>query len=510
MSDRPIRDRLAALIPHGDLAERTLKSGIWVSALNVGDRLLQLVLLVVMARLLDPADFGLMGIALLTVNALRRFSRLGINESLIYHADDDVDRYLNTAWSMRLGRGFLLASIAFVAAPFIAQLFGEPRATDVVRFIGLSPLLAGFQNPGIVYFKKNLEFHKQFAYQMSGSVVNFAEHVIITGGYLAIAVFVSRTVWALVVGYVLADFTRTLASYLIHQVRPWPEFSLDFAREMFSYGKWITASGVVQFILNEGDDALVGILLTTASLGFYTTAFRIAKAPATEITQIVSGVMFPTYSQLQDDVERLRGAFFRTLKFVTLLSIPVGIGIVLVAPSFVRAFMGVEWLPMVTTMQLIALYGTLVSIAASFGAVWKAVGRPDYPPKLGALRIVILTPLIIPATLQFGIEGTAGAVLAVYALVLFPIDVYLVAQSVDTSVWHIGRILSYPVAATAMMAGAVLVATRTLPGIPALTEFGILVVVGIASYLFAVAILELQFEWNLMHNVREISNAFRG
>lgn len=503
MGDRGPLARLTELVPSGGLAERTLKSGVWVSALNVSDRALQLVLLIIMARLLDPADFGLMGIALLTVNALRRFSRLGINESLIYHTDEDVDRYLDTAWSMRIGRGILLASIAVLGAPLIAQLFSEPRATDVVRVIALSPLFAGFRNPAIVYFKKKLEFHKQFAYQMSGSVLNFVASI-------AIALFISQTVWALVIGYVLADFTRLLASYLIHQHRPRPGFSFDFAREMFSYGKWITISGMVHFILNEGDDALVGVLLTTASLGFYTTAFRIAKAPATEITQIVSGVMFPAYSQLQDDVERLREAFFRTLKLVTLVSIPVGVGIALVSAPFVRAFMGVDWLPMVLTMQLVALYGTMISITASFGSVWKAVGRPDYSPKLGALRIVILTPIIIPATLQFGIEGTAGAVLGVYSLVLFPIDTYLVARSVETSVLRICQILAYPVAASAMMAGAVLLVDRTLPTIGALTEFVVLVAVGIGSYLLAAALLEFQFGWDLEGNLREIANVFRG
>jgi PST family polysaccharide transporter/lipopolysaccharide exporter len=434
---------------------------------------------------------------------LSAFSRLGINESLIYNADADVDRYLDTAWSMQAVRGVALAAIVLVAAPFIADVFGDPRATDVLRVIAVSPLLTGFRNPGVVYFRKHLEFHKEFVYKLSGSLLNFLVAI-------GIALLIVRSVWALVAGYVVADATRLLASYALHDHRPRPVFDIGLAGEMFSYGKWITGQGIVQFLITEGDDAVVGILLSSAALGFYTTAYRIAKAPATEITQIISSVMFPTYSKLQDDVDELRDAFFRTVKLVTFLSFPVGIGIAVVAPTFVRAFMGTEWLPMVRTMQFVAFYGILVSWMATFGPVWKAIGRPDYAPKLGALRLVVMAAFILPAVRQYGIEGAAMVVLGVYIFLNAPLNLYLVSTSVDTTVRRLLAAVSYPAAASAAMGATVLLIRRTVAlGAPVL-EFVLLVATGAASYLIAVAILELRFGWGIERNVRQVLDAVRG
>jgi PST family polysaccharide transporter/lipopolysaccharide exporter len=160
------------LIPKGDVAERAVKSGIWVTLINVFDRILQLVKLVVLARLLAPSDFGLMGIALLTLAGLRQFSKLGIDTALIQREEDNVDEYLNTAWSMKAIRGVVIAGVAFVLAPVAAQFFNELRATDVIRVIALSPLITGLQNPGVMYLRKNLEFHKQFVYTLSSTTTN--------------------------------------------------------------------------------------------------------------------------------------------------------------------------------------------------------------------------------------------------------------------------------------------------------------------------------------------------
>ena len=133
------------LVPKGDITEQAVKSGIWVTLINVFDRILQLAKLAVLARLLAPSDFGLMGIALLTLATLEQFSQLGIDTALIQREEKRVDEYLNTAWSMKIVRGIVIAGIAFVTAPFAAQFFNEPRATDIIRVIALAPLIRGLK-----------------------------------------------------------------------------------------------------------------------------------------------------------------------------------------------------------------------------------------------------------------------------------------------------------------------------------------------------------------------------
>lgn len=494
-----VRQLRRVATPGEDLAERTVKGGMWMTATNLLDRALQVVLLVVLARLLSPADFGLMGIALLTIGALRRFSRIGFQEALIQRIEADVDDYLHTAWTVEIARGLGLAALAYLAAPYVAILFSEPRATSVLQVIAISPLLNGLRNPAVVYFRKRLEFHKQFLYVLSGSVVNFTVAV-------ALAVLL-RNVWALVAGYVLADGTRLLVSYGLDRFRPVPELDRRYLRELFAYGKWITGTEGLLFLANEGDDAMVGYLLSAASLGFYQVAYRIAKAPAAEVSTIVSSVTFPAYSQLQDDIPALRDVFFKTVQVTTFVSFPVSVGIVVTAPTFVEGVLGTEWLPIIPVMQLIGVYSLLISLGSTFGPVWKALGRPDYVTKLVGLRVVLMALVIVPATQQYGIVGAAGVVVGLYLFPVMPLDIYLVVRSVRTSFARFFREISYPLVASTAMGVVVSLADRAdVVAVPA-AEFVVLVAIGCAAYVVAVGVLEARFGWGLSSSFRTVMNA---
>ena len=494
-----LRRLLARFTPGGDLTEQTVKSGIWATVTNVLDRGLQLLMIAILARMLTPADFGLLGIALLTLTAFKRFSNIGFDQALIQKASGNVDGYLNTYWSIEILRGAALGGILFLIAPFVAGFFGEPRATPILQVIALTPVLLGLRNPGIVYFKKNLEFHKQFAYTMSGSVTNFA---------VALAVaLATQSVWALVLGYVASDAARLLASYAVHGYRPWPELDVDVVRDLLGFGKWITGSESVYFLINQGDDAVIGWLLSATSLGLYQVAYQFAKAPATEISQIISSVAFPAYSQLQDDIPALRSAFYRTLQVTMVISFPASVGIAVVAPTFVEAVLGTEWTPMIPVMQLVAAYGLLIALGSAYSPVWKALGRPDFMAKIGVFRLVLTALIIIPVTREFGIVGTAAAVLGVYVFPVMPIDVYLVIRSVETSLGRLLREIAYPAAASLLMGGVVFWLQSTLTLRWALLELVVLVAVGAAVYGAAVAVLETQLNWELRSTLRNFAGA---
>lgn len=489
-------------MPGGDgLASRTVKSGMWLTVMNVTDRALQMSLLVVVAALLAPDAIGLLGIGLLTYSAVKQFTFLGIDDALIQNRDENVDTYLNTAWILYIARGILMAGIIFAIAPFVASFMNEPEAEGIVQLIALSPILLGLRNPGIVYFRKNLDFHKQAVYSLSGSFTNFGVAV-----GLAVAGF---GVWSLVYGYVLADGMRMVVSYFVHENRPGLGFDSALAKEMLHYGKWLTGANMLSFLLSEGDDIIVGWLLTAASLGLYQVAYRIAKAPATEITQIISRVMFPAFSKLQDNKRELRSAFYRAVQITSFVAFPVGVGIITVAPAFVEAFLGQGWMGMVPAMQLIAIYGLIVSVTSNFGSIWKAVGRPDYLTKIGIIRLVVLGAIIIPLTKTYGITGTAAAVTMVYIFPTLPLDIYLAVTSVDGSFTRLFRELGYPLVASATMGGVVYFVDLQVDLGMAILDFALLTAVGVLVYAISVAILEVGFDWGMESEFRAILTAMR-
>ncbi len=499
MRDR-LRELIEGIVPTGSVVQRTVKSGIWVSATRMAVRLSQVLMLIVLARLLAPRDFGLMGIALLTLSATRRFTDIGINAALIQDKDDNVDRYLNTTWSLEIGRGVLIFAVLFVGAPFIAGAFGEPEATSLIRVLGLTPLLYGLRNPAVVYFQKDLSFHKDFLFKSSGSVVQFVVGV----GYA----LYSPTVWALVFATISKSFVKFVLSYVLHGYRPWPTFELDVARKLIDYGKWITGASIIGFIYSEGDDAFVGWFLSATALGFYQYAYRLADLPASEVSGIISEITFPAYSRLQENLDELRSALLQTTRLTAFMAFPLSFGIALVAPSFVPAVLGEEWNPMIVAMQILALYGLLHAITRNFGAVWKALGRPDYIVKTGLLRVFCIAILIWPATARWGIEGTALVVVGVYVFPMLPVDVYLAAQLVEGRSAQLYKEYLYPFVAASVMFVTLRYAV-TATDLSNLAEFLLLVPAGAVIYFAVAFLLERRFDWGIEQNLRTIRDGIK-
>ena len=498
---RRLKALLEKLVPKGSVLQRTVKSGIWVSATKLSARLSQILMLIILARLLSPRDFGLVGIALLTLSATEQLTQIGLDSALIQQKKENVDSYLDTTWCLEIARGLLVFGVLFSLAPFIAQFFSEPEATNIIRVLALGPVLFGLRNPGVVYFRKNLEFHKEFLYQTSGSVVQFVVGV-------SYALY-SPTVWALVFASLSLPATNFVLSYLLHGYRPWPSFDIGAARELINFGKWITGAAIIGWLYREGDDAFVGWFISATALGFYQYAYRLADAPATEVSGIISQITFPAYSAIQDDIDELRNALIQSTRFTAFLTFPMAFGIALVAPSFVPAVLGQEWTPMILTMQILAMYGLLHSVTRNFGAVWKALGRPDLIVKTGLLRVFCIAVMIWPATAMWGIEGTALTVTLVFLFPMLPIDVWLAAKLTEGRPRQLYREYLYPCVAATTMFGTLWYA-RTLVDLPPVVEFVLLIPAGALVYGGAAFVLERRFDWGVEQNLQMILNGIRG
>jgi len=384
--------------PGGSLSQRAVRGGFWVFLLRIVQQLFGLARLIILARILAPHDFGLMGIALLTMATLETFSQTGFQQALI-QKKEDIKSYLDAAWTVLILRGIVLFAILYFAAPFTASFFDAPQAKPIIQVIGFSVLLQAFTNIGVIYFQKELEFNKQFIYQLAGTLADFVVAVS--------SVLILRNVWALVFGLLAGNFARFVVSYLIHPYRPYLSFDFGKAKELFEFGKWVLGSSILVFLITQGDDAFVGKFLGATMLGFYQLAYRISNMPATEITHVISQVTFPAYSQLQDDIPKLREAYLRVLEFTAFLSFPVAGLIFVLAPDFTKIFLGEKWMPAVPAMQILVFAGLIRSIAAGAGYIFYAVGKPKIDTRWQIVRLFVIATLIYPFTIKWGILGTS-------------------------------------------------------------------------------------------------------
>lgn len=471
------------------LSQRVVRGGLWLFALRITGRTFRLIRLIILARILAPHDFGLMGIALLTVATLETFSQTGLQAALI-QKKDSADAYLDAAWTVLILRGFILFTILFFIAPHAAIFLKAVEAKLMIQIIGLSVLFQAFTNIGVVYFQKELEFSKQFVYRLSGTLADFVVAIS--------SVLVLKSVWALVFGFLAASATRLTVSYLIHPYRPHLSLNLGKIKELFGFGKWILGSSMLIFLLTQGDDIFVARLLGTAALGFYQMAYIISNTPATEITHVISQVTFPTYSKLQDNLPKLREAYLRALQLTAFLFFPIAGLIFCLAPDFTKIFLGEKWLPMVPAMMTLCAFGVTRAVNATTGPILQGMGKPKVSTLGSGFQLVIFVAILYPLTIKWGILGTSIAVVIPNIFFLLYVS-KRVASTLDYELVKFMRPLVLPATGTAIMCAAVFLAQIWADG--SLSNFLFSTLLGVGVYLLTVYELDRVFDYGLRNNL---------
>ncbi len=478
--------------PGETLSQKVVKGGFWVFFLRIVNRGFSLIRLIILARILSPNDFGLMGIALLTMSALETFSQTGFQAALI-QKKEDIKSYLNSAWTVLILRGFILFIILYFIAPYAAIFFKAPEAKPIIRVIGFAILFQAFTNIGVIYFQKELEFNKQFIYQFSGTLADFI--VAVT------AILILKNVWALVLGSLAGNIVRCFVSYFIHPYKPHLSFDLKKIKELFGFGKYIFIQKIFHFLINQGDDIFVGKVLGVTLLGFYQLAYRISNMPATEITHVVSQVTFPAYSKLQDHEGKIKRALTKTLKLTSLITIPLASGICILAPEFTKVFLGEKWMPMVPAMQVMCFFGALRSIGAAFGPIYYALAKLHIPLKISIFRFIFLVAIIYPLSINWGILGTAIAI-TLSGIVSFCLTCKGIMNILNINMVSLFKPVFFPILASIGMLLTVFTIKTYVMKINDYFSIFLLVIIGGLVYLGLILIKYRAFGFNLKRSIK--------
>lgn len=480
-----------------NLGMRSIKGGFWVFTAQIIGKGFGIVRLIVLARLLAPKDFGIMGIAMLTLTILETFSKTGFHAALV-QKKSNIKPFLNAAWTFLFIRGFIIFFILFFSAPMVAIFFNSPLAKPIIRVLGIYAVIQALTNIGVIYFEKELEFKKQFIFNFSGTIVDLSVSIILS--------ILLKNVWALVYGLLAGQITMLFVSYIIQSYRP--KFSFDWkqVKELFGFGKWILGSSILGFIVKQGDDIVVGKMLSTGTLGLYQMAYRLSNLPATEITHVISRVTFAAYSKIQNNLSRLRRAFTRTLRLVSIVSFPLGGGMFILAAEMTELFLGEKWLPMVPAFQLLCFMGVMRSITANFGSIFNSTGRPDIQTKVSLINTVILALSIYPLVKHFGMIG------AVYSRILTLLSLLYVwpyvLRILQISLKEMLKPFSLPLISTLLMIFSVFTAKNifhqlNLPNLLSLVGVGLLV------YFPVLFMLDRIFKHGIMIELKTIINEFK-
>jgi lipopolysaccharide exporter len=458
---------------------RQIAQGVgWLMLFKVADRGLGLVSTLVLARLLVPADFGLVAMATAVVALTQLMGAFGFDTALIQRQDARREHY-DTVWTFEVIFGSAIAVALLIIAVPAAAFFGEPRLQLVIPVLAISALAGGFENIGTVAFRKELDFRREFRFLLAKRLASF----IVT---VSLAILL-HTYWALIAGIVAGKFLAVLISYRLHPYRP--RFTLAARADLLHFSKWIFMSNLIQFLHSRSTDFILGRIIGSHGLGIYNVAVEIAATPSSEFIAPLNRAVYPAYARLSTNLEDLRVRFMAVFGVISLVGFPVSIGVVCVADPAVRVLLGERWLEAIPIIQVIAITGLAGALQSNLYLVHLALGKPKANTLLSATLLVVALPAVIAASLHYGALGAAYAHSGVAVLGLFGIVVVFLRLT-GISAWALGQAVWRPVLGCAAMACAVFATdawiARHWEELVVGVRLVVLVTLGAASYVAAI------------------------
>ena len=365
------------------ITHKAIKSTKWVFLSTGITKIWQPIVTIILARLLVPADFGLMALATIAISFISLFQDMGLNAALI-QCKDRIKEAANIVFWTNMGMGVLLYLMLFVSAPYIAIFFENKDVANILRVIGLTFLIIPLGSVPLVLLSKELEFRKLFYFDIIPAIV--------PGTISIIFAFSGYGVWALVYGSLSGRVLTVIAVWCLNNWRPVLRCDFSILKYLLRFGSYVSVESIQLWGLNTIDNIFVGRFFNSGQLGIYSMGFSIAFMLPSNILTPMSRLLFPTLSKLQDNIVDIQKVCLRVLKINTLISFPLGLFLILSADKLVPVFLGDKWVPIIPVIKLLAPYGMVASIVGFSTTVYKAIGRPDIMPKFYTARLLVSVP----------------------------------------------------------------------------------------------------------------------
>lgn len=389
------------------LKVKAIRSAFWFALATATNNLLFFLVTLVLARLLNPSDFGLVAIANLIVYALSIFQNIGLSQALIYKGDN-LKNTADTAFILAISFGIGAFSLASLSAPLITTLFKEPRANLLTQFFAFSLLISSFGVVPESILIAQLDFKRKFT-----------ADVIPSTGYAALAIGLAVLgfgAWSIIIGRLTESLIRVVLIWFLTKWRPRFQFKWSVAKELLTYGKNIAISSILAILFLNIDNVFVSRILGTTQLGYYTFAFSLATMPVLFAQRVIDTVSFPTYSQIKENRDTLTTAYLKSLRVIATFVLPTNLGLLAVAPVLVPVFYGDKWFPSIILVQILSLYGLIRAIANPPTNVLLAIGKQHLFPRFASLYLILAALVLGPSIYLQGSIGVAMAMTLIIGL----------------------------------------------------------------------------------------------
>jgi PST family polysaccharide transporter len=461
------------------LRQAAARGFFWSAVETAGGQLFAFAVFLILARLLTPADFGLVALAMVYIRVVQEPFDEGLADAVIQRRELEP-AHVDSAFWLSLGAALAIAvATAFLAGP-VAGLLGEPRLAPIILALSVSFPLVGLRSVQQALLRRHLRFRLLAMRTLSATIV---------GGMVGVAMaWAGFGVWSLVAQRIVTGVVAVAVLWKVSDWRPGLRISFAHLADLAAFSLTRGGTRVLQFGARRIPDLLIGYLLGPVALGYFAVGQRLVQSVNRLLTLAISKVALPSFARLQAEPERILRAFYLVTRMSSLVGFPAFLGLAVLGPRLVPVVFGPQWAASVPVMQLLAILGFTQCVGHFNTTVMAALGKPQWQLALSVLNIV-LTVILMPLAAPYGIAAVTLAYLS-KSLVLSPLTARAARRLIAYDLLTYLRQFVPSFTGTIVMALAVVALGSALDRrLPEAAILGLQVGAGLLAYVAALGVL---------------------
>jgi O-antigen/teichoic acid export membrane protein len=396
--------------PPPSLAQKAVSGAMWSAASSGITQGIAVLGTLVLTHLLSPKDYGLVGMARLAIGLIAIFRELGTASAIIQRKQLSEAFLSSIFWGNQIV-AMLAFGLAVATSPLVASFFHQPETQPIVQLLAVGVIVSSLGSVPSALLTRDMAFRRLM-------IIEIIAGAVATSVAIGMAVR-GAGVWSLVISSLAGACVTTL---LLWVSSPWrPAWLLRWAelRSIASYSLNLSGFSLVNYFSRNADNTIIGRYLGAYQLGFYQLAYNLMLFAVQNISQVISRVLFPVFSKMQDDNARFRQAYTKGVSMIAVITFPIMAGVMAIADPFVSAVLGEKWRPVASLLIILAPVGVMQSVVTTVGSIYYAKGRTDWLFRWGLLATTASVAAFF-AGLPWGIRGVAVAYLIVNLLMAYP------------------------------------------------------------------------------------------
>jgi len=485
-----------------NIKQKTINSMAWSVSERIGLQVIHILISIILARLLDPSQFGLIGMLAIFTSVAQSVLDSGFGSALI-QKKDATQTDSSSIFYFNLFIGIILAAIFFFSAPLIADFFNQPILKPITRVLSLNTIINAFSLVQFSILRKRMNFKYHFIISVFSAIIS--------GTCAIIAAVQGLGVWSLVIQTISLSLAQVILLWIFSKWRPIGRFSFVSLKTMYSFGSKLLIAGLIETVFKNIYQTFIGKVYTPNDVGYYSRALQMESAASVATSMALGQVVFSAFSPYQDDKPTLRKVHSKTIKMSMFLLMPLMIGLMAIAEPLFLFLLTEKWASSIPYFQLLCVNGLLFPIVVHNYNILRITGRTDLHLKLEIFKYIV-TIIAIALTYQHGILALIYGQIAVAVISHFVVS-YFAGRLIKYSVLDQLKSL-FPIGITTSIMGVSVYLTGKINFSGNLIKFSTQILVGILIYylinkLFKSAELE-EFIEIIQNILRSIGLKIRG